>query len=99
MLRNFVIGCGVLAFLCGLVALATGAFPPAAVFGLWGALLVIGTVFERVVYKRIDPARPGAGWQEHPSVSSTTQRANPSPCTSNPRPASGNMCRNSSVEV
>jgi uncharacterized membrane protein HdeD (DUF308 family) len=66
MLRNFVIGCGLLALLCGLVALATGAFPPAAVFGFWGILLVIGTVFERVIYKRIDPTRPGAGWQRTP---------------------------------
>jgi hypothetical protein len=66
MLRSFVIGFGLLALLCGLVALATGAFPPAAVFGFWGALLVLGTVCERVIYKPIDPARPGPGWQRTP---------------------------------
>ena len=37
MLRNFVIGFGLVALLCGLAALATGLFPPAAIFGFWGA--------------------------------------------------------------
>jgi uncharacterized membrane protein HdeD (DUF308 family) len=63
MLRTAVIALGALALLCGLIALATSAFPPAAVFGIWGALIVLGTVFERVRYKRIERSRPGAGWQ------------------------------------
>lgn len=66
MLRSFVIGIGLLALLCGLVALATGAFPPAAVFGFWGVVLVLGTVCERVIYKPIDRARPGSRWQRTP---------------------------------
>ena len=66
MLRSFVIGCGVLAMLCGLVALATGLFSPAAIFGFGGALLVIATVCERVIYKPIDRARPAPGWQRTP---------------------------------
>jgi hypothetical protein len=63
MLRGFLLGLGALAMLCGLIALATGAFPPAAVFACWGALLVIGILFERVVYKQPLAARPGAGWE------------------------------------
>ena len=51
MLRAAVIAAGAVALLCGLVALATGAFSPAAVFAIWGAILVLATVFERVRYK------------------------------------------------
>ena len=57
------IGLGGLALLCGVVALATGAFPPAVIFGIWGAVLVLGIAFERVIYKPIDSARPGPGWE------------------------------------
>jgi uncharacterized membrane protein HdeD (DUF308 family) len=63
MLRNILIAFGVIALLCGLVALATGAFPPAAIFAVWGTLLVVGTLFERVIYKRIIDSRPGPAWQ------------------------------------
>jgi hypothetical protein len=63
MLRGFVIGLGVLGLVGGVVALVAGTFPPAFVFGFWGLLLVIGTVFERVIYKRIASGRPGPGWQ------------------------------------
>ncbi|MBV9044543.1 MAG: hypothetical protein JO348_08910 [Alphaproteobacteria bacterium] len=37
--------------------------PPVFVFVCWGVVLIAGTVFERVIYKRIVPARPGPGWQ------------------------------------
>ena len=63
MMRGILIAIGVVALLCGLIALATGAFPPAAIFGIWGILLVIGTVFERVTYKRTHTTAPGAGWE------------------------------------
>jgi hypothetical protein len=63
MLRNILIVIGGVALVGGVVSLATGAFPPGFVFGCWGAILVLGTVFERVVYKATLPARPGAGWQ------------------------------------
>lgn len=63
MLRNVLIGIGAVALVCGLAALATGAFPPAFVFACWGAILVLGIVCERVIYKPIEAARPGAGWQ------------------------------------
>ena len=61
-LRAILIAVGAVALLCGLIALATGAFPPAAIFGVWGVLLVIGTVFERVTYKPTHAEAPGAGW-------------------------------------
>ena len=62
MLRGVLIAIGVVALLCGLIALASGAFPPAAIFGIWGILLVVGTVFERVTYKETHADTPGAGW-------------------------------------
>ncbi|MEI9887729.1 MAG: hypothetical protein WDN08_14745 [Rhizomicrobium sp.] len=65
-MRNALIAIGAIALLCGLAALTTGAFSPAAVFAFWGALLVLGTVFERVIYKQIVAARPGPGWQRTP---------------------------------
>ena len=62
MLRSIVIALGVVSFAGGLVALATGFCPPAYVAIFWGTLLLLGTVFERVRYKRIEMAAPGAGW-------------------------------------
>jgi uncharacterized membrane protein HdeD (DUF308 family) len=66
MLRNVVIGIGVLALLGGLVSLGVGLFPPVFIFAFWGAILVLGTVFERVIYKRIKSVSPGPGWQRTP---------------------------------
>jgi uncharacterized membrane protein HdeD (DUF308 family) len=63
MLRNVVIAVGVMSLLGGLITLATGAFPPGAIFAFWGAIIVLGTVLERVRYKRIETSRPGPGWQ------------------------------------
>ena len=62
-LRGAVIAVGVLCLLGGLVALVTGICPPAFVFIMWGVVIVAGTVFERVIYKRILAARPGPGWE------------------------------------
>ena len=63
MLRSVLIAIGVVAVLCGLIALATGLFPPAAIFGFWGVLLLVGTLFERVIYKNVEASRPGPDWQ------------------------------------
>jgi uncharacterized membrane protein HdeD (DUF308 family) len=62
LLRGILIVIAIVSILCGLVALATGAFPPAAIFAVWGVLLVVGTVFERVIYKQTMARPPGAGW-------------------------------------
>ncbi|HVZ69366.1 MAG TPA: hypothetical protein VG891_07865 [Rhizomicrobium sp.] len=62
MLRAVVIAIGVIGFLAGLVALAMHAFPPAAIFAFWGALVVIGTIYERYRYKPLEEGRPGSGW-------------------------------------
>ena len=61
-LRGVLIAIGVVCVLCGLVALATGVFPPAAIFAFWGIVILIGTVFERVIYKKTQATPPGAGW-------------------------------------
>ena len=63
MLRNMLIGLGAVGIMCGVAALASGTFSPDAVFGFWGCLLVIGIVFERVIYKATLAGRPGPGWQ------------------------------------
>jgi hypothetical protein len=63
MLRAILVAIGALAVICGVVSLATGAFPPAVVFGFWGAVLLIGVLAERVVYKPIGRGRPGPGFQ------------------------------------
>jgi uncharacterized membrane protein HdeD (DUF308 family) len=62
MLRAAVIALGVLGFLAGLFALAAHAFPPAAVFAFWGALVVVGTIYERYRYKPVEAGRPGGNW-------------------------------------
>ncbi len=63
MLRTVVLAIGAVALLCGLIALATGASPPALVFGTWGAILVAAVLVERFRYKPLAPSRPGPGWQ------------------------------------
>lgn len=62
MLRSGVIVVGALALIGGLATMVTGVFPPAAVCLFWGALLLLGTVWEKVIYKPLEQNRPGAGW-------------------------------------
>ena len=62
MLRAFVLGLGGLLAACGAVALFLGACPPAFVFGSWGVLILLGTLYERNRYKALETARPGDGW-------------------------------------
>ena len=62
MLRSFVIAVGAICFVGGLIALATGLCSPAFVFMFWGAVLLLGTVYERFRYKPIESVAPGAGW-------------------------------------
>jgi hypothetical protein len=66
MLRSLLIAIGVVCFLGGLFALVTGLSPPSYVLLFWGALLLIGTIFERVRYKPIETSAPGPGWTETP---------------------------------
>jgi hypothetical protein len=63
MLRGFVLAVAVAALAGGLLALLWGACPPAFVFGGWGLLILIGTVYERVRYKPVLKQPPGSGWQ------------------------------------
>ncbi|HTO40926.1 MAG TPA: hypothetical protein VL026_08115 [Rhizomicrobium sp.] len=62
MLRTIVLGLGILGFLAGLFALALHALPPAAIFAFWGALVVVGTIYERYRYKPLEEGRPGSPW-------------------------------------
>lgn len=62
MLRKIVVGFAVLLLAGGLVAVAVGAFP-AAIFPLVaGALILLGTLYERVHYKPIASSPPAPGW-------------------------------------
>jgi hypothetical protein len=63
MLRSVLLGLGALALLCGLVGIAAGVLSPMLTFGIWGALLLLLILCERVVYKRTLGAKPGPGWQ------------------------------------
>ena len=62
MLRAFVLALGAGLAVAGAIALFLGACPPALVFGLWGVLILLGTLYERNRYKALETARPGDGW-------------------------------------
>ncbi|HTQ13688.1 MAG TPA: hypothetical protein VMH86_07425 [Rhizomicrobium sp.] len=62
MLRSVVLGIGALALAGGIIALFTGGIPAGFVFGCWGALIAAGIVWERVVYKPIEPRPPLGNW-------------------------------------
>jgi hypothetical protein len=63
MLRAVLLGLGALALVCGLIGLAAGVASPMLVFGIWGALIVIALLIERVAYKPLVAKAPGPGWQ------------------------------------
>jgi uncharacterized membrane protein HdeD (DUF308 family) len=60
--HNLTIAIGVLAFVCGLIALAVTHFPPAFVFLFWGTIIIAGTVFEQFRYKRLAAHAPPGNW-------------------------------------
>jgi len=62
MLRGSVIAIGFVCFAGGLVAMLTGYCPPGWVALFWGVLILIGTVWERVIYKPVERGMPGPGW-------------------------------------
>ncbi|HSZ73469.1 MAG TPA: hypothetical protein VK779_01515 [Rhizomicrobium sp.] len=62
MLRNVIIAIAAVSFVGGLAALLAGACPPGFVFAFWGALLLLGTIYERVIYKPVENATPGGSW-------------------------------------
>jgi hypothetical protein len=66
MLRAFVLALGGVLAAAGAVALLLGACPPAFVFGLWGILILLGTLYERNRYKALETTRPGVDWTETP---------------------------------
>ena len=62
MLRNVVIAIGAISFLGGLWALVADVFSPGWVFAFWGVLLLLGTIYEKVIYKPVEAASPGGAW-------------------------------------
>ena len=61
MLRSSLIGVGVVALICGVVALLAR-ISPAFIFLFWGAVIVLSIVYERFRYKPVENATPGPGW-------------------------------------
>ena len=61
MLRSLVIAAGALFIVAGLVALL-GGFPGGVMALVGGAALLVGTLYERVLYKPATKAKPGPNW-------------------------------------
>ncbi|MBV8798580.1 MAG: hypothetical protein JO208_02050 [Alphaproteobacteria bacterium] len=61
MLRRSVLLIGALALAGGAIAMLAGC-PPGWVFAMWGALIVLSLIYEKVRYKPIESGVPGAGW-------------------------------------
>ncbi len=64
MLRMLVLGFGGALILASCVVAATGIAAPALWLFTLGALTVVGTVFERVLYKPLKDGSPGPGWTD-----------------------------------
>jgi len=62
-MRQFLIVLGGVLLVAGLACMALGVFPPMFVLAFWGIALVVGTVFERVIYKPNLAQRPGPGYR------------------------------------
>lgn len=60
-LHNFTLGIGIFALIAGVIAIAVGS-PPGFVAIIWGALIVIGIVFERFRYKSLANKPPPGNW-------------------------------------
>ncbi len=65
MLRNLVLAVAALAALCGVVAVVVGG-PAGLGWLVGGVVLLIGTVFERVRYKRLATRAPDARFERTP---------------------------------
>ncbi len=63
MLRLVVIALAGLLLGGAVLSLIFGNAPAAAPMGVFGALLLLGTLFERARYKRIAAEPPGPGWE------------------------------------
>jgi hypothetical protein len=63
--RAVVGGLGLLAFVgAGLAAFDGAPLPVVLVPAFFGVLLLVGTLFERIHYKRLATGAPGRGWVE-----------------------------------
>jgi hypothetical protein len=58
LLRGLLVGFGLVCAACALGALVVGAIAPAVALAIFGGLLLLGTLFERVRYKRLGPSIP-----------------------------------------
>jgi hypothetical protein len=70
MLRALVTGLGLIMLAAGLLPWRPGPAPHVGVI-VFGILLLVGTLGERVIYKRELKAPPGSGWEPTGEVSVT----------------------------
>jgi hypothetical protein len=61
--HSFTIALGVLALVCGGLAIVFAHFPPAWVFLFQGIVIVGAVLFERYRYKPIEASVPPGNWQ------------------------------------
>jgi len=66
MLRSVVLAIGIVCLVVGVFGFAIGHFPPAFMFLFWGAILVLGVIYERFRYKPLAQNVPGPGWEKTP---------------------------------
>ena len=62
MARSLLVVLGAALLAGGVLCLQAGQFPAAAMLCLWGALLIVGTLYERFRYKPLEAAPLGRGW-------------------------------------
>ena len=61
MLRSLLIGFGILSLAGAAILLGLGALPSALMLGAWGVILLVGTLYERVIYKPVLETKPKSG--------------------------------------
>ena len=75
MLRNVVLGFGALSLIGMALPGIAGNTAPAIMLGVWGVILIAGTIFERVRYKPVLPKQPrGAVRTQERFFDETTQK-------------------------
>jgi len=62
MLRNALIVFAVILIATGVLG-AVWVSPGALAYAVMGALLLAGTIYERIRYKPVEPVAPGPGWE------------------------------------
>lgn len=60
--RSLLVALGAALLAGGALCLQAGQYPAAAMLCLWGAMLIVGALYERFRYKPLEAAPLGPGW-------------------------------------